>query len=262
MRRQMIQYHRSGWIKAAGFIPVRRFGRNRCEQGYTLVELLTVLGVLGILLIAIQTLLITGVNIFHRGEAEAEARRQLYYAAEQMSTAVRTTPASRVTLSGSANGVYDRLELVSASGTVTRFYLEGDRLYREEAGQRRMVADELAELRFSVSCDVTAGIYETYDAATRRMTDVQANFAEFDPDLMGMVVRFESVSGTVTRYIYRKITDYGANWLELDSGFTGGFQPTNRNFAVGKTYQIYLKNRRIQQRQSGSEITTGIAPRF
>lgn len=232
------------------------------EAGYTLVELLMVLGILGILMIALQTLLVNGVNLFHRGEAEAEARRQLYYAAEQMIKAVRNTPAARVTLSGTSNGVYDRLELVSSTGAVTRFTLEGDKLYRDEPAGKRMVAEQIAELRFAVQCDVTSGVYESYDAATRKVTDLQANFTDFDPALKGMVVRFEVISGTTIRYIYRKITSYGSNWLELDSGFTAGFQPTNRNFAIGKTYQIYLKNRAIRQKQSGTEVTTGVTPRF
>jgi prepilin-type N-terminal cleavage/methylation domain-containing protein len=232
------------------------------EEGYTLVELLMVLGILGILLIAIQTLLVGGVNLFHRGESESEARRQLYYAAEQMIKTVRNTPATKVTLRGTTNGVYDQLELVSSSGAVTRFYLQGDELYREDSVGKRMVSDEIAELRFSVNCDVTSGIYETYDASTRKMTDLQASFTDFDPGLRGMVARFESISGMTTRYIYRKITNYGSNWIELDSAFTAGFQPTNNNFAIGKTYQIYLKNRVIQRKQSGSEVTTGVTPRF
>lgn len=235
---------------------------KRREEGYTLVELLMVLGVLGILMIAIQTLLMTGVKVFHRGEAEAEARRQLYFAAEQMMKAIRNTPARNITLSGSTTGVYDSLELVSSTGAVTRFYMLGDELYREEPTGRRMVANEMETVQFSVNCDVTSGRFENYDSSTRRMTDQDADFMTFDPGLKGMVVRFEAVSGTDTRYMYRKITNYGTNWIELDRGFTAGLPPTTHNFAIGKTYQIYLKNRAMQGKQSGSEVTTGVTPRF
>ncbi|MCK4257346.1 MAG: prepilin-type N-terminal cleavage/methylation domain-containing protein [Halanaerobiales bacterium] len=230
------------------------------EKGITLVELLMVMAVFGILMIAIQTIFTVGMDVFHIGREDTKIRSQSYIAVENIMQAIRNTPTTGIELRGT-NGTYDEIVLNSLAGEQGRFFLQGNQLQYEKDGTQRMVAEGIERLEFLVVCDSFAGSYDSYTQATLRIDDSDDGFANLDPDIKGMVIRFENVAGSVARYIYRKIVDYGEDWIEIDSDFASGFSPTNRNYAIGNTYQIYLRTERSDHLQA-KDFTTGVTPRF
>lgn len=240
--------------------PLKR--QFRGQDGFTLIEFLVVVAIFGILMTAIQMMFTAGMNVMKRENSEMEARRQLYFAAEQMVKAVRNTPVFNITLSYTTLGIYDELRLVSPTGVLTRFYLSGDNLYKEVGGQATVIASQIDTLRFSVICDAGSGVYDSYTASTKKVSDADGTFANHDPTVTGMFVSFERavVGGTV--YIYRRVASYTATTLTLDQDFSGTFTPTTKNYAFGKTIRIYVKNKAISKVQTGSEVTTGVTPRF
>ena len=221
-----------------------------------------VVAIFGILMIAIQSMFSAGVNVFDREKQEMNARSQLYVAAEQMIKIIRNTPLKNITLTGPTNGVYNEIQLTSVAGVATRFYLLNGTIYREEGGQTRVVANQIETLDFSVICDAASGVYDSYTSSNRQMADADGAFAGHDPALVGMFIRFERVAPGGSLYIYRKINSCDATSVTLDQDFSVGFTPSNRNYAIGKTIKIYLKNQAIPKKQTGSEVTTGVTPRF
>ncbi|AZR74501.1 hypothetical protein BBF96_14570 [Anoxybacter fermentans] len=240
---------------------MKRIPKLKDKHGFTLVELLMVVAIFGILMIAIQAIFIAGMNVFNWGKTEAEKRRQLYIAVEQIVKKIRNTPTSGIKLISDDNGIYRGLLLESLTGVQTYFYLEGDKLYREENGTRQVVAKGITDLRFSVICNMYSGRFDSYNSKSRKIIDNDGRFNDYDPGIKGMVVRFEHKAGSEIQYIYRKIVDYGQTWFEIDSDFDSGFLPTNQNYAIGNTYQIYIQSR-IAGSFSGVEITTGVRPRL
>ncbi len=225
------------------------------QAGFTLVEILMVLAIFGILMVAVQTMFTTGMDLFNREKADLEVRQQLYFAVEGLLKNIRNTSGDKIELPR------DSAEYTEIVVDQTRYYLEGDKFYSEVAGIRRRIAEKIDLLEFSVICEAKKGVYDYYDPQTLIFYDNDGNLEDYDPSIKGMVVAFTGNFAGEVGSIYRRIVDYDHGWFEIDRGFSFGVVPDSNHYAIGDIYQIRLQTFAGGSKE-GCEVITGAKPRL
>lgn len=126
---------------------VRRSGRR---AGYTILELMVVVTILGVIA-AVGPLLLTNVErFFDQDSARAELQRDARVALDQMNRTLRQASAATVIVTeGAGQPPYSKISFMLPDGTPVAFELENRRLLRVSGGSTSLLAGNVEYLAFT-----------------------------------------------------------------------------------------------------------------
>ncbi|OGF55360.1 MAG: hypothetical protein A2452_02655 [Candidatus Firestonebacteria bacterium RIFOXYC2_FULL_39_67] len=120
------------------------------KKGYTLVEVMMVVAVMGIVLSGTFGLLINFTRFWRVSQAKLDIQRDARRSLSLMNKKLRQAQQSTISIDqGTGAPPWSRISFTDNNGVAISYYQSGDRLYQNVSGQLMILGENLKTLRFS-----------------------------------------------------------------------------------------------------------------
>ncbi len=124
--------------------------RRRGRAGYTLIEIMLVVAVLGVIALVGPRLFTGMYQFFNQSLARTDVQRDIRVALDQMNRTIRQASAATVTISQDAGQPpYSKISLTSVSGESVTFKQGGRKLFQTVGNQQMTLVDNVQYMAFT-----------------------------------------------------------------------------------------------------------------